>query len=67
MISQKKFPRHKLATDGPVRVRSAGDFERVSIGTSDSNFLRDLVLAERARTVIEIGLAYGGPADGERP
>ncbi len=54
--------RRKLATDGPIRVRSAGDFERVSIGRSDGDVLRDLVLAERAHTVIDIGLAYGGSA-----
>lgn len=62
LIEKIRAARHKLATDGPVRVRSAGDFERVSIGRSDSDLLRDLVLAERARTVIEIGLAYGGSA-----
>jgi len=54
--------RRKLAIDGPIRLRSAGDFERVSIGESDSDVLRDLVLAEKARKVIEIGLAYGGSA-----
>lgn len=54
--------RHKLATDGPTRVRSAGDFERVSIGKSDGDVLRDLMLAEKACKVIEIGLAYGGSA-----
>lgn len=54
--------RRKLATDGPTRVRSAGDFDRVSIPKSDGDILRDLVLAERARSVIEIGLAYGSSA-----
>jgi predicted O-methyltransferase YrrM len=54
--------RRRLAREGPPRVRSAGDFERVSLGSRDSDVLRDLVLAERARTVIEIGLAYGGSA-----
>ena len=62
LLEKIRAARHKLATDGPIRVRSAGDFERVSIGRSDSDVLRDLVLAERARTVIEIGLAYGGSA-----
>jgi predicted O-methyltransferase YrrM len=61
-VEKIRVARCKLATDGPIRVRSAGDFERVSIGTSDGDVLRDLVLAERARTVIEIGLAYGGSA-----
>jgi predicted O-methyltransferase YrrM len=62
LVERIRAARRKLATDGPVRVRSAGDFERVSIGGADSDVLRDLVLAERARTVIEIGLAYGGSA-----
>lgn len=62
LVEKVRAARRKLATDGPVRVRSAGDFERVSIGSSDGDVLRDLVLAERARTVIEIGLGYGGSA-----
>jgi len=62
LVEKIRAARRKLATDGPIRVRSAGDFERVSIGRSDGDVLRDLVLAEGARTVIEIGLAYGGSA-----
>ena len=62
LVEKIRAARRKLATDGPPRVRSAGDFERISIGKSDGDVLRDLVLAERARTVIEIGLAYGGSA-----
>jgi predicted O-methyltransferase YrrM len=62
LVEKIRAARHKLATDGPIRVRSAGDFERVSIGTSDGDVLCDLVLAEKAHTVIEIGLAYGGSA-----
>jgi predicted O-methyltransferase YrrM len=61
-VEKIRAARAKLATDGPIRVRSVGDFERVSIGKSDGDVLRDLVLGERARTVIEIGLAYGGSA-----
>src|SRR5215469_17027877 len=61
-VEKIRSARWKLATDGPARVRSACDFERVSIGRSDGDVLRDLVVAERARTVIEIGLAYGGCA-----
>ena len=62
LVEKIRAARRKLDTDGPTRVRSAGDFERVSIAKSDGDVLRDLVLAERARTVIEIGLAYGGSA-----
>jgi len=61
-VEKIRAVRSKLATDGPIRVRSGGDFERVSIGRSDGDVLRDLLLAERACTVIEIGLAYGGSA-----
>ena len=64
LVEKIRAARRKLATDGPIRVRSAGDFERVSIGMSDG-VLRDLLLDERARTVIEIGLAYGGSAIAE--
>jgi predicted O-methyltransferase YrrM len=62
LVEKIRAARRKLAADGPTRVRSAGDFERVSIGKSDGDVLRDLVLAEKARTVIEIGLAYGSSA-----
>jgi predicted O-methyltransferase YrrM len=62
LLEKIRAARRKLATDGPIRVRSAGDFERVSIGKLDGDVLRDLVLAEKAHTVIEIGLAYGGSA-----
>jgi len=54
--------RRRLAADGPPRVRSGGDFERVSVPVSDGDVLRDLLLAERPDTVIEIGLAYGSSA-----
>lgn len=46
--------RRKLNSDGPARVRSEGDFECVSIGKSDGDVLRDLLLAEKARTVIKL-------------
>jgi predicted O-methyltransferase YrrM len=54
--------RRRLAADGPPRVRSDGDFECVSLPGPDCDVLRDLLLAERPRTVIEIGLAYGSSA-----
>ncbi len=38
------------------------DFESISLPERDADALRDLVLAEGARTVIEIGLAYGSSA-----
>jgi predicted O-methyltransferase YrrM len=54
--------RRKLADDGPSRTRTEGDFEVVSVPPRDCDALRDLLLAERARVVIEIGLAYGSSA-----
>jgi Methyltransferase domain len=61
-VAKIQAGRRKLATDGPPRVRSDGDFERVSLPSFDSDVLRDLLLAERPSTVIEIGLAYGSSA-----
>jgi predicted O-methyltransferase YrrM len=54
--------RRELVRDGPLDVRAEGDFERVSIPDGDADVLRDLLLAENARIVIEIGLAYGSSA-----
>lgn len=54
--------RRGLAVDGPPRVRSGGDFERVSVPVADGDVLRDLLLAEDPSSVIEIGLAYGSSA-----
>jgi predicted O-methyltransferase YrrM len=54
--------RRMLAVEGPPNVRSAGDFERVSIPNSDGDVLRDLLIAEGAGTAIEVGLAYGSSA-----
>jgi predicted O-methyltransferase YrrM len=61
-VEKIRATRRKLAVDGPANVRSAGDFERVSIPYSDSDALRDLLIAERTNTAIEIGLAYGSSA-----
>jgi predicted O-methyltransferase YrrM len=54
--------RRRLAADGPPRTRSRGDFERVCLPVRDGDVLRDLLLAEKPGTVIEIGLAYGSSA-----
>jgi len=50
--------RRKLADVGPAYTRSEGDFERVSLPNDDCDALRDVLVAEGARVVIEIGLAY---------
>jgi predicted O-methyltransferase YrrM len=62
LLGRIREARRKLAADGPPRVRSGGDFERVSVPVSDCDVLRDLLLAEQPGTVIEIGLAYGNSA-----
>lgn len=54
--------RGTLAEAGPTDVRAEGDFARVSVPGTDGDVLRDLLLAENARVVIEIGLAYGSSA-----
>ena len=54
--------RGSLAEVGPAWVRAAGDFERVALPNGDGDVLRDLLVAERAAVVIEIGLAYGSSA-----
>ena len=62
LLGRIREARRRLAADGPSRVRSGGDFERVSVPVSDADVLRDLLLAEKPGTVIEIGLAYGSSA-----
>jgi predicted O-methyltransferase YrrM len=61
-VARIREARRRLAAEGPPRARSSGDFERVSVPASDGDALRDLLLAERPGTVIEIGLAYGSSA-----
>jgi predicted O-methyltransferase YrrM len=39
-----------------------GDFARISLPRSHGDVLRDLLIDERAGTVVEIGLAYGASA-----
>lgn len=54
--------RARLDLRGPVWERAPGDFAAVSLPARDGDVLRDLLLSERARSVIEIGLAYGASA-----
>jgi predicted O-methyltransferase YrrM len=54
--------RRKLVIDGPPRVRAADDFATVTLPERDCDAVRDLLIAERPGTVIEIGLAYGSSA-----
>jgi predicted O-methyltransferase YrrM len=54
--------RRRLAEVGPDHTRADGDFERVSLPIEDCDALRDLLMSEHARVVLEIGLAYGSSA-----
>jgi predicted O-methyltransferase YrrM len=55
--------RRRLARDGPPWTRGhPGDFETVTVPERDCDALRDLLIAEGARTIVEIGLAYGRSA-----
>ena len=62
LVARIREARRRLAAEGPPRVRSGGDFERVSVPASDGDVLRDVLLPEKPGTVIEIGLAYGSSA-----
>ncbi len=55
--------RERLGRDGPPRTRGPElDFERVTLPERDCDLLRDLLVAEGAGTVVEVGLAYGSSA-----
>lgn len=62
LLSRVQRTRRTLSDVGPSEVRGDGDFERVSIPHCDGDVLRDLLMAEDARVVVEIGLAYGSSA-----
>jgi predicted O-methyltransferase YrrM len=52
-----------LYRDGPLWTRaSERDFEVITLPERDGDILRDLLVREGVRTVIEIGLAYGSSA-----
>lgn len=57
--------RAELHASGPKRSRRGekdGDFSRVALPAADCDILRDTLVAHGARSVIEIGLAYGSSA-----
>jgi len=54
--------RRQLAEAGPAFTRAEGDFALISLPAPDGDVLRDLLIEEQARVVIEIGLAYGSSA-----
>ena len=61
-LSSVRRARRRLGEVGPSSEREAGDFARVALPEGDADVLRDLLIAERARVVIEVGLAYGSSA-----
>ncbi|WP_069173647.1 class I SAM-dependent methyltransferase [Streptomyces griseus] len=55
--------RRRLAQEGPPRARDReGDFETVTVPERHCDELRDLMVAERAEKVVEVGLAYASSA-----
>jgi predicted O-methyltransferase YrrM len=62
LVARVQRARRRLAESGPAAVRAEGDLDRVALPHDDGDALRDVLLAEHARVVIEIGLAYGASA-----
>jgi len=63
MTTRIRAVRRRLAERGPVRTRPRDrDFETISLPEDDCDLLRDLLIAERVGTVVEVGLAYGSSA-----
>ena len=63
VLSEVRAVRARLGKDGPSVTRPfEGDFERVSLPESECDLLRDVLVAEGACVVIEVGLAYGSSA-----
>lgn len=61
-LDQVRSVREKLHRDGPPWTRHDIDFATVTLPERDCDLLRDLFVAERVGTVVEIGLAYGSSA-----
>jgi predicted O-methyltransferase YrrM len=62
LLASVRQTRQRLAAVGPAYVRTQDDFAVVSLPGADCDVLRDLLMAERVRSVVEIGLAYGSSA-----
>jgi predicted O-methyltransferase YrrM len=62
-LAQLHAVRTRLHNEGPTHLRPfAGDFERVALPRQECDALRDALIAEDAKVVIEVGLAYGSSA-----
>jgi predicted O-methyltransferase YrrM len=62
LLGRVRSARQELAEAMLSGRRGQGDYGRVSLPASDADALRDLLVADKARIVIEIGLAYGSSA-----
>lgn len=63
VLREVRVARARLAQEGPAVTRPfAGDFERVSLPARECDMLRDVLVAEGACVVLEVGLAYGSSA-----
>lgn len=62
-VARVREVRERLGREGPAGTRgSERDFETVTLPERDCDLLRDLLVAEEVRTVVEVGLAYGSSA-----
>ena len=62
-VERVREVRARLRREGPERTRGPElDFATVTLPETDCDLLRDLLIAEDARTVVEVGLAYGSSA-----
>lgn len=61
-LERIRSARRALAAGGPAAVRTEDDFGRVALPGEDADALRDVLLREDPRVVVEIGLAYGSSA-----
>jgi predicted O-methyltransferase YrrM len=59
LLARIRKVREELDEAGPDRLRRAGDFTYVALPSADADVLRDILIAEKAQVVIEVGLAYG--------
>ncbi len=62
LLTAIRRARNRLPAPAENVARAPGDFEHISLPASDGDVLRDLLLADGARVVIEIGLAYASSA-----
>jgi len=63
VLREVRAVRARLAKEGPAVTRPfEGDFARVTLPERECDVLRDVLVAEGACAVVEVGLAYGSSA-----